>query len=444
MEELGNIDLEDKTITCSGEDIQKLSTPAGCTLNLVQDKVYKIDEESFSGDDEVFDDDDDDDDLNTKKSRIHKEERLRRECISLALNAHQDPVSPDFNSRLKELLGDQTNNVGYNHLSCGSKSDVATTIMKRYTRLTDFEGLLKNSENAFEEISPGRVYKRRLVSGVGPTVVDDSLVMYNCAFWTENSSEPYDSSWLRGSTMSTDLSKDSILPGVHELLLTTKVNEICEALIKPEAAFGVLGVMPRIPPNATIFCLLQVIKVITNDKIARLSCSPHGNEEDRLTFEDFLKLADEARTRGNYYFTNGQHRVALQRYKSGIRILDALTYKNETEENRANVLLVKLYNNSAKAANCLGDPRLALAACKQATQINDMEPKTFWLKMSAWKKKGHPDRALGICRRALQLFPDPKIQRSFQREASDLKRKIQEGAVELDNLHRMMGKAIIA
>lgn len=439
MEELGIIDLEDKAITCSEKDIQKLSTPAGCTLNLVQDKVYKIDEESFSGDDEVSDDD-----FNPRKSRIHKEERLKRECISLALNAHQDPISADFSSRLKELLGDQTNNVGYNHLSGSNKSDSAMSIMNRYTKLTDFEGLLKNSDNGFEEISPGRVYKRRLVSGIGPTIVDDSLVMYNYAFWTEDSSEPYDSSWLRGSTMSTDLSKDSILPGVHELLLTAKVNEICEALIKPEAAFGILGVMPRIPPNATVFCLLQVIKVITKDKIARLTYSPQGSQENSLTFDDFLKLADEARTRGNYYFIEGQYRVALQRYKSGIRILDALTYKDEAEEKKANILLVKLYNNSAKAANCLGDPRLALAACKQATQIDDMEPKTFWLKMIAWKKKGHPDRALGICRRALQLFPDPKIQKSFKREASDLMRRIQEGATELDKLHKMMGRAIIA
>lgn len=438
MEEFGNIDLEGKNFACSAEDLKKLNTPEGCPMSLV--KEYKVDDEDSSEEDENFDQD-----PSLKKSRITKEERLQHECISLALNAHQDPVSANFKSKLQDLLDDQTANyAAHNHLSYGSKSDLALSLMNRYKNLTNYEGLLTNSENVFEEITSGRVYKRRVVSGTGPTIADGSLVMYNCAFWTENSKEPYDSSWTRGSIVSTDLAKDSILPGVHELLLSCKVNEICEAIIKPEAAFGKLGAMPRIPPNAMIFCLLQVVKVLSKDKIALIAFNPQKNQENGLEFDDFHKVADESRARGNHYFKLGQYRVALQRYRSGIRILEALTYKNEMEEKRANLLLVKLYHNSAKAANHLGNPRLALAACKQATLIDDMDPKTYWIKISAWKLKGHPDRALGICRRALQLFPDPKLQRHFQCEALDLKKKLQEGKMELDNLHRLMMKAVIA
>ena len=450
MSEIGAIDIEGKQLVFSSKDIDKLTTPDGCQLQIVTDKVHKLyddddddDDDGGCGDgnnsdiDDMFDNEHKEDPELDKKLR---EDRMRREFISLVLNANRDPIKPGTKTRFKEYREDvmdgefecDTRNLENSHIG----------IHRMYENMGKFDDYM--AKNNFQEISPGRVYKLKRVSGVQLPVTNVDLVMYNCALWTENSKEPFDSTWLRRTTITTHLATDSILPGLHELLATCSKGELCEAFIRPEAAFGRLGVMPRIPPNATIFCLLEVVKVVTRDKYDAIVL--HSNEGDRgLVFEDLYQASDEARRRGNYFYEQGQYRTALQRYKSAIRLLEGSTYKDKAEESKAHDLLIKLYNNCARTANAIGNPRLALAACKQARMISDMDPKTHWHRMTAWDKKGHPDRALGVVRRAMQLFEhDANIVRTFQKAADDLKIKIQKGQIELDDLHRLMGRALLS
>jgi len=440
MDEFGNIDIEGKNLACSGKDLEKLSTLDGCPLKLVTQRVYNLDDEAISGDEDASFDED-----NAACLTKHaKEERMKREYISLVYNSNRDPIKPGTQAKFKRIGTDEEDGDVEEEIIDGTSAiDSWRRINRRYERLGSYEDSLKNESNSFEEISPGRVFKRRLTTGAGPLVSEDTLVIYNCAFWTENCKEPYDSTWLRHNTLITDIANDPILPGLRELILTTRQGEWCEAFIRPEAAFGMLGAMPRIAPNATLFCLLEIVKTITKDKLSLLSNNPARAQEAGVGFQDFYNVSDEARMRGNYFYDQKQYRAALQRYKSGIRILEALTFKDEQEEKKASLLLMKLYNNCARAANASGDPRLALAACKLASEIDDMDPKTHWNRMNAWKIKGHLDRALGVSRRAMQLFPDPKTNKLFFREAEELKRRIQIEKIELDDLHRLMGRAIV-
>lgn len=446
MEEIGNIDIEGKTLAYSPKDLRKLDSSEGCIMKLVTDKVYNLDD----GDDSDLCEDEDEEGISSiGLTESAKRERMKKEFISVALNSNKDPVKPGTGLRLtKTFLDEGDEKTERSPEAIAASYDLARGYHKRYEQLGNYEQLITKLDDQgnrlFEEISPDRVYKRRLTPGAGPLITDDSMVIYNCAFWTESATEPYDSTWLRRNTNVSDLANDSLLPGLYELLLTTRRGEWCEAIIKPEAAFGRLGAPPRIPANATIFCVLEVVKVVPKDKVARLDVNPVASQQAGVSFEDFYKASDEARTRGNYFFEQKQYRAALQRYKSGIRILEALTYKNEDEEGKANALLVKLYNNCARAANRLGECRFALAACKQASLIDDREPKTHWNRLSAWKKMGHLDRALGNARRALQLFPDPQVQRTFKIEADELKRRIQHEKCELDDLHRLMSRALLA
>ena len=171
------------------------------------------------------------------------------------------------------------------------------------------------------------VYKRVLNPGGGAPVEMDTVVIYNLALWADGIQEPFDSTWLRRNTFVTDLGQDRILPGVGELLISCRKGELCEGILKPKAAFGELGVKPRIPANSNIFCLLEIVKVIKKDKISWLTFNRDAVRENGITFDDFWQTADEARKRGNYYFTKKQYRPAIQRYKSGINILETLTYK---------------------------------------------------------------------------------------------------------------------
>lgn len=424
-----DVDMKNKELTCSAKDLEQINDE-GCVLNFV-DKTINLGDDD---EEELFNEEDEDPALDKKA----KEDRLRKEFISLALNTTRDPMKVSSECRLKRLLEEQEDIGGDEYARNASRAIDHVKIHKKYDRLGKYDDLLANKENKFIEISPNRVYKRQLYPGVGISVDETSYVIYNCAFWTEKSNEPYDSTWLRNTTITTNMEADSVLPGLYELLMASKRGEMFEALIKPKAAFGSLGVPPRIPPDATIFCLVEVVSVVRRDKITQLASKDSG-----ATFDDYYQAADEARMRGNFFIEQKQYNVALQRYKAGIRILEYQIFKNEDEEKRAKLLLLKLFNNSAKASIELGNPRLALAACKQATLIDDYEPKTHWYRMSAWRKKGHLDRALGVCRRAMTLFPEKKTQAAFQREADILKRAIQKEQQELNDLHRIMAKAVI-
>lgn len=432
-----SIDIEGNNIICSQKELIKLQSPEGCDLNIVTEKVMHLDDLDNSDEEENFDEDP----LN-KENEI---ERMRREYVLLTLNANRDPLKPSQPARANKLFQDNQLGDLEEGLEYIQPDDIYTSLKRKYVDRGDYDNLLKTSINpSYEEVSPGRVFKRRSPPGSGLSILPDSIVIYNYALWLQGAPEPFDSTWLRRTTVLNDLETDSVLPGIYELLLTCKKGEWCEALIRPDAAFGQLGVAPRIPPDATIFCVLEVVRVLEKNKINILLKNPSQAQQSGVSFQDFYDASDEARMRGNYFLERKEFRAALSRYKSGIRIMEALTYKDAEEEKQALSLLMKLYNNSAKAANLLGDPRLALAACKQASMIEYKEPKTHWNRMTAWKLKGHPDRALDCALRALQIFGDPKIVEAFRREIEVLKKCISKSQTELENLYRLMSRAILS
>ena len=474
MAELYSIDIVGKSIALSGKELRKLTEPEGCQLQVVTDKVLKLDEGDYDDDDynsdgdgdfpqkeDKFNDDYQDESEATTNIR---EDRMRREYVSLILNADNDPIKPGSKFKSVELYQDSPTASRGHDFDLNNLEEKYIGIHRMYENVGKFDDYMR--KNSFVEISPGLVHKMTRVPGIGDHALatENSLIMYNCALWTEGSREPFDSTWLRRKTLMVLPASDSILPGLKSVLLSCQQRELCEAFIRPEAAYGPLGAMPRIPPNATVFCLLEVVRVVSQDKFERIMRGgkagaleqPEGqlammggesvvaNNLSPLKFEDFFEASDEARRRGNYFYEREQYRVALQRYKSAIRLLEGFSYGNEQEEARAKELLVKLYNNCARTSNAMGNPRGALGACKQASLIDNLVPKTYWHRMSAWAKKGHLDRALGVARRAIQLFPDPMVSKPFMRAAQEFKLKMQQEQGEVDKLHRLMGQALIS
>lgn len=428
MEDLANIQIVNKKYALTPSDLEKLEMTrgTGCDLQVVSEDVFDIEDQLGFETDNYYQQD---------ESYLKKGERKKREYISMILNANRDPIITATRTRFSQYQDDPDDDY-----TTTSGEDRVNGLHRMYENVGDYDDYLQ--KNNFEEISPGRVYKLTRSPGVGALATDASLIIYNCALWTQKSKEPFDSTWMRRSVIVSNLVEDHILPGLKELLLTTKQGQMCEAIIRPEAAFGLLGAMPRIPPNASIFCLIEVVKVVTPEKMSILAGFGGGN--DKLTFEDFYVASDQARQRGNYFYDSGQFKTAFQRYKSGIRLLEDMIYKDESEEYKAKDLLVKLYNNCARTANADGNPRLALSACKQASEINDMVPKTYWHRMTAWSNKGHFDRALGVARRAMQLFPEPSVNRQFMKAAEDLKLKVQKVKDDRDELYKLMGRAMIS
>lgn len=462
LEDEIDINIEGKTLAYSLKQVPKLNSDDGCVLNQAPERTYRLSDSELSSDDEDLQD--------FERQNYHttttfvstlpnddKIERMKREFISLTTNSNKDPLDKSRIEKLKQLLyKTDDDNTEKEVSSCdvlrGGQDyqpirDDHNIIHKRFRKSKEnsFEQLLKDGQSFPDEVSKDRVYKRIFQPGPGGMVTDTSMVVYNCACWTEGTEEPYDSTWLRKSTYITDLSIDSVLPGVKELILSMRKDEWCEAMILPTAAFGPLGCPPRIPPNAIIYCVIEMVNVISKDRLTILSYNPKSAQENGLQFHDFYDASNEARMRGNYFYENKQYKIAMNRYKSGIRILEALTFKDESEEKKANELLVKLYSNCAKSANELGKPRLALSMCKQASMIDDYNPKIYWHRMRAWKLKGHIDLSLKVARRAISLFQtDEQYLKYFESEEAKLRAKIRKEIEDQDHLYRLMSRAVIA
>lgn len=415
------------------EDVRKLSGDSGC--DILTDK-----NNSFDFDDDALTDCDSDDGFNEELD-YSKYNDLKHEYLSMVLNANRDPLEPGSGEQKPSVYREDTSE---QIMRLDTDSGIET-IEDKYSNIGKFDDVIGQQDSPFIEISPNRVYKRKINGGIEVNITESSVVAYNCALWTEGSAEPFDSTWLRNQAYVTDMLTDPLMPGLREILLTCKIHEWCECLIRPEAAFGKLGAMPRIPPNATIFCLIEIIKVVQRDQLPTISGDNLNKDAANgcLSFRDLFDASDLARKRGNYYYEQSNYKAALQRYRSGIRIIEATIYKNEDEEKSAKELLLKLYSNSARSCNRIGSNRLALTFCKEALMLDDTNLKVLYNKMRAWEGLSHYDRAIGVARRAMELSKDAKSYKSFERCKEELKIKLVEEERNRDNLYRLMAQAVV-
>lgn len=423
--------------------VERLQSQEGCFLNWANYQNQKK-TPSLSRDQESSDDTDSgsssDNDTN-----LTKEERLRREYISIKLNANRDPQSAyDHQGRVdafhtKRLVESDANFGDF--ATVGDFDQEWQKIHRRYESLSDYEKLYTDSTSGFVDIAQNKVFKRKLCSGTGQPIKCDSLVFFNYAFWSEASREPFDSTWLRRKIDITDMAQDPILPGLRELLLTARQGEFCEAIFLPEFAFGKLGAPPRIPADAKIFCVLEVVKCADMKEMDVITRDIHSETNTR-NFEELYETADKARKSGNLYCSTKQYATANQRYRSGIILLEGLSYKDEAEERKGTELLIKLYNNRARTANASGKPRIALQCCKEAKLLHKgrPDPKTFYHEMTAWSKKGDLDKAVEMAKTAIKLFnQDESITAMYQRQLEILQKQVEIDRKATTELYKLMG-----
>lgn len=426
----GPVSLGHSTLVIKGRELMNITEDAGAHLNVV-------DNDSLSG---ASDDEEPDEGFQeitefSKTPLNHgvNSELIRKELISVVLNANKDPRELDIR--------------GTNLLSASALDTEAVyeKLQKRYSKLASYSALIDSESNkTYKELSKD-VLKKTLTPGSGLAVKEDSFVFFHAAFWSEGVSDPFDSSWRRRKVFMIDLSKEFVIPGLMTILISMKKNELCEGLIMdPNLGYGRLGCPPRIPANAKLFCLVEMVKVLHRDKLSKFTIDLSAAQGSGVTFNEFYVAANQARQRGNHFYDCKLYKVALDRYRSGIRILHGFTYKDEAQENQAKALLMKLYNNSAKCLNELKRPRISLSICRMAEDIDKTDPKLNYNYIKAWQIKGNTDLALGRCRYALQVISDNKTRKVFEVLADELKRKLEAEYEDSKRLHRLMGESLLA
>ncbi|KAG9510627.1 Inactive peptidyl-prolyl cis-trans isomerase FKBP6 [Fragariocoptes setiger] len=356
-------------------------------------------------------------------------------------------------SALDRVIAPEQRRQSYIELLCSNTIDEYETkqnpqvplhreIHARYSNLGDFSTLIERLN--LSAIIDGHVYKKLVSPGGTEVITQESAVIYDCACWCEGQKEPYDSTWLRRKAFLTDLNAGEVITGLQQLLLTMRKGEFCEGLISPEYGFGKGGVPPRIPKNATIFCVISVIRVYRDGFHVRQLLNFHQSSDDN-NFKTCFKICDQARTAGNYYLSKDRCRLALARYKSAIDLLEGLTFKDEDQEKTANGLLRKLYTNCANACVKLKKPRQALSFCKLALDLDEKCLKTLWLYARAWEIRNDFDRALIYVRRALRIAGKDGREdeiKPFVSYEQRLREQMQRATEQHKELNRAMAQAV--
>jgi FK506-binding protein 6 len=134
-------------------------------------------------------------------------------------------------------------------------------------------------------------------------------------------------------------------------------------------AFGELGVPPRIPGDATILYIVEIMKMFNETALASFDMLSF-EERQAMPFEEILEKCNSERTSGNAYLKDGKHKDARIRYDRAIKILEDRMVSNGDQEKEVKQLLVKLYCNSAHVLNEMRKHYAASTFCKKALAID--------------------------------------------------------------------------
>lgn len=104
--------------------------------------------------------------------------------------------------------------------------------------------------------------------------------------------------------------------GIHKVLATMKVGEICHVWVSPEFGYGSKGnfSFPSIPPNAHLSYAIEMVDFE----------APRGTDvvSATLTYEERIEAAVRRRLQGNAFFQEGNVDAAVSSYTSGLAFLD--------------------------------------------------------------------------------------------------------------------------
>lgn len=214
------------------------------------------------------------------------------------------------------------------------------------------------------------VYKRVIRQGFGKVITRDSAVMYHLNAFLDGQDQPFDSSWLRGRPYLHRLDYDKVVEGLCAGLLTMRRGERSQLIVRPEYAYLEMGCPPRVPENATILYIVEVLCIFKEGTLQHYETLSF-EDRNQTPFIDIYYLCDNERISGNIYFEKEFYSEAAVTYRRAIRNLEYLTYKSESDEKRGKQLLLKLYVNIANTYNKIERPHNAISHCKRALEIDE-------------------------------------------------------------------------
>lgn len=208
------------------------------------------------------------------------------------------------------------------------------------------------------------VYKKMIKAGVGDVLTPNSSILYHCSCFLDEMEEPFDSTILRGRPYLHRLNMAPIVRGLYLGLMSMRLGEEAEFLVRPDYAFGKLGCPPRIPENSTILYVVQILKIFEEGTLEAFQTLSE-EEKQKYPFEMIYEICDGERKSGNSYFKSKKYKESAFRYRKASLLLEQWLCANPDQGNQAKELLLKFYCNLANAYVKLQRPIRAMSQCKK-------------------------------------------------------------------------------
>ena len=225
-----------------------------------------------------------------------------------------------------------------------------------------FEGIKSRMSDV---IPNGTVKKRVLRQGIGEVMPDDAVVRVHYDAYFEFNEVPFDSTILRGKVEEFVLGSGPIV-GMNFAVASMKNREKAEFWLHPSVAFGKIGCPPRIPPNAEVLLIVEVIswKVGSEAAVAR-ALQSEGRASFDVSRDAFKALMRE----GIELFNKESYRESKFKLMKAKNIILDCRVKDEAEDSERLKLVFKVCLNLAMVLNKLPGAASAPSAitnCKEA------------------------------------------------------------------------------
>ncbi|XP_066540301.1 FKBP prolyl isomerase 16 [Hoplias malabaricus] len=187
---------------------------------------------------------------------------------------------------------------------------------------------------------------------------------------------------------------------LEECAISMKKEEIALLLADSQYTYGLLGREPDIPPWTPILYQLQLLEI--QDKPDPLS----------LPISDRIRIGNQKRERGNFYFQREEYSMAAQAYCRALDVLTTRTHDGRDcapdEEEEVNDYRVKCLNNLAAAQLKLEQYSEALHTSLDVLFLDPNNVKALFRKGKLLSDKGDYDEAMETLKKALKLEPSTK------------------------------------
>lgn len=243
--------------------------------------------------------------------------------------------------------------IDHTRLECLGLIDEETYSSEPFTSL---------GENMKDITHDGKIKKKIIREGYGETPLEGQEVTIQYNAYLEFSEEPFDSTYIRKKPTVFRVGGGKTLLGIDIAVRTMKTNEKAQFLVHYDYAYGKLGCLNRIPPEATVLFEIEIVKYINCEALPWFETL---TEEEQKQFENVYKYSLAICLKAKE-LVNSNVKLAIREYNRIASRLEYCELKNMDEQEKLEVLLLRIYTNLVVCCMKINEPR---KTCINANKI---------------------------------------------------------------------------